>query len=134
MFIIRSSYVIALLAASTGTLAQESSPDTNVVDLTIMRDGNVVATPKLTMRVGSAAVMTVAGAGGYSIKGSLKPDARIANGRKVDLEIYFAENGRWELAAKPSISSELNRSSRMILRDASGKALEIRIIVSDRSF
>jgi len=132
MFIIRSFLALAIvLVASTSTVAQHPLPDTNVVDLTILRDGNVVATPKLIMRVGSTAVLTVARADGYSIKGSLSPDARMINGRKVDLELYFPENGQWKLAAKPSIYSELNRSTRMMFPDASGRILEIIATVSD---
>lgn len=106
--------------------------ETNVVDLVILRDGKVVGTPKLIMQVGSTAVLTVAKANGYSIKGSLSRDARIDNGRKVDIELYFAENGRWKLAGKSNISVQLNGSGRLTSMIDNGETLEIRLDVSDR--
>ncbi len=127
--------ISAILFMSSDSSAQEvraSNGETNVVDLVILRDGKVVGTPKLIMQVGSTAVLTVAKANGYSIKGSLSRDARIDNGRKVDIELYFAENGRWKLAGKPNISAQLNRSARLTSTIDNGETLEIRLGVSDK--
>lgn len=127
--------ISAILFMSSDSSAQEvraSTGETNAVDIVILRDGKIVGTPKLIMQVGSTAVLTVAKANGYSIKGSLSRDARIDNGRKVDIELYFAENGRWKLASKPNISAQLNRSGRITSTIDNGETLEIRLGVSDK--
>ena len=127
--------ISAIFFMSSGSSAKEvSAPidETNAVDIVILRDGKVVGTPKLIMQVGSTAVLTVAKANGYSIKGSLSRDARIDNGRKVDIELYFAENGRWNLASKSNISVQLNSSGRLTSMIDNGETLEIRLGVSDK--
>lgn len=127
--------ISAIFFMSSDSSAKEvSAPidETNVVDLVILRDGKVVGTPKLIMQVGSTAVLTVAKANGYSIKGSLSRDARIDNGRRVDIELYFAENGRWNLASKSNISVQLNSSGRLTSMIDNGETLEIRLGVSDK--
>lgn len=127
--------ISAIFFMSSDSSAQEvraSNGEKNVVDLVILRDGKVVGTPKLIMQVGSTAVLTVAKANGYSIKGSLSRDARIDNGRKVEIELYFAENGRWNLASKSNISVQLNSSGRLTSMIDNGETLEIRLGVSDK--
>ena len=127
--------ISAIFFMSSDSSAQEvraSNGEKNVVDLVILRDGKVVGTPKLIMQVGSTAVLTVAKANGYSIKGSLSRDARIDNGRKVEIELYFAENGRWNLASKSNISVQLNSSGRLTSMIDNDETLEIRLGVSDK--
>ena len=127
--------ISAILFMSSDSSAQEvraSTGETNAVDIVILRDGKIVGTPKLIMQVGSTAVLTVVKDNGYSIKGSLSRDARIDNGRKVDIELYFAENGRWNLASKSNISVQLNSSGRLTSMIDNGETLEIRLGVSDR--
>ncbi len=126
---------VMLVLMSNNSSARETpnrtTSDTNVVDLVILRDGNVIATPKLVMRIGTTAVVTVAKHDGYSIKSALGRDSRIANGRKLDIELFFADDGRWKSAGKPSISVVLNGSGRLMWRDEAGSNLEIRAAITD---
>lgn len=130
MAIFRASLLFGILAmvpvsASTSPPAKNAAAETNVVELTISRDGVVVGTPKLIMQLGCSAVMTVTGPGGYSLKGALTTDSRLANGRKLDIELFIVQNGRWQLLGKPSLSSQLNRNVSLRLTDPEGKVLTI---------
>lgn len=127
---------IAMIILSGASFAQQlpsnAKGEMNVVEVTILRDGQVIGTPKLIMQVGSSAVLTVAKADGYSIKGSLGRDNRMDNGRSLGIELFIADNGRWKLLGKPTISVQLNGAGRLSYPDAQGRNLEINVAVTDK--
>lgn len=128
-------FAAMIILSSVGS-AQQSAParmdETNVVNVTISRDGQVIGKPQLIMQVGSVAVLTVAKVGGFSIKGSLGRDNRIDNGRSLGIELFVADSGRWKLIGKPTISVRLNGTGRLSYPDAQGRIVEISVGVTNK--
>ena len=95
-------------SASTRTL-----PTYYKVSLQIERDGRIIGKPNLIMTPGASAIMTSTN-GGYSLRTSAGTDGGIKTSSiNVTTELYFSNNGRWELVATPNIFATIGRSADM---------------------
>uniref|UniRef100_UPI001953F642 hypothetical protein n=3 Tax=Pseudomonadota TaxID=1224 RepID=UPI001953F642 len=65
------------------------------------------------MTPGASAIMTSTN-GGYSLRTSAGTDGGIKTSSiNVTTELYFSNNGRWELVATPNIFATIGRSADM---------------------
>ncbi len=110
--------------------ASADRPQTNKVELKIVRDGAVIGTPELTLQVGSSATMTLATERGFRVQARLTEDDRLVDGRKLDLDLSVRQAGDWRRVAWPSLSARVGSVSSVSLVDADGRTLIIEMRIS----
>lgn len=110
--------LLAFMGASSG-FAQvngASASEAYKIEMQLFEDGQVFATPKVTMREGATTIMTVDRPGGYSMRIRLNrarettaPPQRLT----VASEIFLQRGGRWMPVGTPMVMVPLNREARM---------------------
>jgi|GEM_PF-5879194 len=138
MFANRIALLGAILAAAAaGNVdpgqTKAEAVEINDVELEIVHNGSVIGTPKLMMQVGTTASVRVDRPNGYDIKLSLDYEARLTDGRKLDLVLATMKDGQSTVIATPSISLALDKPARIKIARQDGQASEIGVLVKTRS-
>lgn len=111
------AFVAAMLLAIIGAAAvQAQTPSEGgrfySIELRLEDGDRLVGTPRMILREGAPAIMTVKGANGYSLRATLTASNDRGRTRvNVSTEIYLARNDKWKLRGSPWISAPLGEQA-----------------------
>jgi hypothetical protein len=115
-FILLMLLTLLGISSSDAQVTGGADAQTYKVEMQLSEDGRLFATPKLTMRDGGTAIMTVDQPGGYSMRVRLNrtrettaPPQRFT----VASEIFLQRDGRWISVGTPMVMVPPGRQARM---------------------
>lgn len=138
--------LLAMLAAivfSTFPLSEaypQATPPksaTYQVDSTLKHGDVTIGAPRVVLRAGHYAMVTMEKSGGYSIRLTLGEEASSGTDRRVKVtsQIYLRVDDRWALVASPVLTMPVGQKTifRLDPADATGKPFELTMTVTTTS-
>lgn len=109
-------FLLATLLASlpaSGSSQTSATPTAYDIQFEIVRNGQLYARPKLTMRDNATAIMTVTEGHGYSMRVQFGHSPENGARFRIASEIFFAMDGRWVRQGHPVLIAPLNGRARI---------------------
>lgn len=116
------SLLFAVLAfASAPIAAQNREAPAYSLEFEISEGGVTVGKPRLTVREGARAIMTVERPNGYSMRVNLERGSNPGT-MVVKTELYFQRGGGWQLVGNPQITTPLGQQASIAATMPSGRS------------